>query len=169
MIKEYEILSQVYEGAELEHTESKVRVMGTELFITIGKFVLTIPYKKHLIRIENEYGSSNPGRLEMKIEKGFVPEFEITSQSHLKNIFLIKKRRFVINCSDLPYKLLIEESLINSGMEAIARENLFEPYIRTEKKENSQYIITEYHLQLKDKIGGLKAMIQFYKNIVDDL
>lgn len=169
MINEYVLLAESYKGAELHHDESKIKVYGTGVFITVSKFVLTIPYKNHLIRIENEYGTSQLGKLEMRIEKGFIPEFEVKSQSHLKNIFLIKKRRFLINCSDLQYKRLIEEWIVNSGMEAIAKENLFEPHVRLEKVKGAQYMITEYHLQLEDKMGGLKAMIQFYKQCVNNL
>lgn len=169
MINEYKLVADSYECAELQHKETKVKVSGTDMYMTVSKFVLTIPYKNHIIRIENEYGASNPGKLEMKLKKGFLPNFEVRSQSHLKNIFLIKKKRFVIDCSNLQYKLLIEEWIANSGMETIAKENLFEPHIRLEKREGSQSIVTEYHLQLKDKIGGLKAMVQFYKNCVDGL
>jgi len=63
----------------------------------------------------------------------------------------------------------LEEALFESGMEEIAKENLFEPSIKIERIEGAQFVNTEYHLQLKDKIGAVKALIYFYKEIVNGL
>lgn len=167
MIKQYEILTECYEGAQLEHQESKVKVMGAEVTITISKFIISIPFKNHLIQLENEYGTSNSATVLMKIQKGFVPEFEIRSRSHLSNLFALKKRSFTVDSENAQIKSQLEKALVISGMEEVAKKNLFEPTIRAERINGAQFIKTDYHLQLKDKIGAAKALIDFYKKIVD--
>lgn len=167
MLKQYEILTQLYEGAQLTDHEFEVKVMGTGVTITISEFIISIPYKNHLIQLENEYGRSNSATLSMKIEKGSVSDFKITSRSHLSNLFALKKRLFVVNSNNTQIKSQLEKALVASGMEGIAKENLFEPTIKAERINGVQFIKTDYHLQLKDKIGAAKALIDFYKNIVD--
>lgn len=167
MIEQYKALIESYDNAQIEHQESKVKVMGAGVSITVGKFKLSVPYKRHFIVIDNEYGTNNSATVKMKVEKGFTPEFKITARNHLKNLFARKKRFFEIESSNVQFKNYLEEALFESGMDEIAKENLFEPTIQVERIAGSQFINAEYHLQLKDKIGAVKALIDFYKLIVD--
>lgn len=103
----------------------------------------------------------------MKRERGFIPEFKIESRNHLQNLFSIKKKSFEVKCENQQFKSIVEEALEKSGMNQIAKDNLFEPTIKVENENGEQSINSEYHLQLKDKIGGAKALIDFYKILVD--
>lgn len=169
MIKQYETLTKSYDDAQLDHDESKVNVIGTGILITVSKFKLSVPYKRHLIVIHNEYGTNNSATVSMKIEKGFISEFEINSRNHLKNLFDRKKKYFEVDCSNNQFKISLEDALVISGMEAIVMKNLFEPTVQVERIDGVYFINTAYHLQLKDKIGAVKALIDFYKEIVDHL
>ncbi|RYM34242.1 hypothetical protein ERX46_09820 [Brumimicrobium glaciale] len=169
MIDQYKVLTESFKGAQLQHQESKVKVIGTGVFITVSKFTVTVPYKNHHIVVFNEYGTSNVATVKMKIKKGFIPEFEITARNHWKNLFSRRKNYFDIACSNSQFKNYLQEELIKSGMEQIAKENLFEPTIKVERIVGAQCINTEYHLQLNDKIGAVKALIDFYTEIVDQL
>lgn len=167
MIEEYKNLIASYDGAQMEHQESKVKVIGAGVSITVIKFKLSVPHKRHFIIIDNEYGTNNSATVKMKVDKGFIPEFKITARNHLKNLFARKKRYFEVESSNVQFKSYLEEVLLESGMDEIAKENLFEPTIQVERIDGSQYINTEYHLQIKDKIGAIKALIDFYKLIID--
>jgi hypothetical protein len=169
VIKSYKILTDSYEDAKLHHDEFKVRIIGTGVFTTVSKFRINVPYKGHFIAVDNQFGNPVLGKVSMKIEKGIISEFEIHSRNHLKNLFVRKKKYFEIECSNDQFKKYLEEALFESGMEEIAKENLFEPSIKIERIEGAQFVNTEYHLQLKDKIGAVKALIYFYKEIVNGL
>lgn len=167
MVEQYKLLTESFKGAQLQHHESKVKVIGTGVFVTVSEFKISVPYKKHIIVIENEYGNPVSGKVKMKIEKGLILDFKITAQSHLRNLFSIKKKWFIVDCNNTQFQFQLKESLIHSGMETIAKENLFEPNIYLESIEGEQFMFTVYHLQLKDKIGAVKALIEFYRKIVD--
>lgn len=167
MKKLYETLTATYEGARLQHEERKIKIGLTRVFLTVNNFVISVPYKDHLIRIQNEFGTSNPATVTMRIDREFIQEFTIESRNHIQNLFSIKKKSFVVKCDNQQYKSIIEEALETAGMNQIAKDNLFEPTIKVENKKGNQFINAEYHLQLKDKIGGVKSLIDFYKTLVD--
>lgn len=168
MVKEYEKLAKSFDGAHFHHHETKVKVKYSfGVHVTLSKFTISIPYKNHIIHIENEFGTSNLGTVKMRNEKSLMPEFEIKSQSHLKNLFLRRNKRLRVNCNDSRFKFILEQALVRSGADEVAKNNSFEPFTKVKKIEDLQFIITQYHLQLKDKIGAVIALIEFYKEIVD--
>ncbi|PWH84711.1 hypothetical protein [Brumimicrobium oceani] len=169
MIKEYELLTAAYDGASIEHQEYKAKLLGTGVSVTMSRLMVSIPYNNHKITLINEYGASNTGTVEMEVLNGMLPDFEISSRNHLRNLFCMRKRYFSVKSKTVQNKLFLDEALGFSGMKDIAKENLFEPTIKTEIIDNSLFIKTEYHLHLKDKIGAAKALIDFYKSIIDRL
>lgn len=169
MESQFQTLINSYENAKLHHEESKVKMLGTGVSITISIFRIEVPFKNHLIKIKNEFGTINSATVEMKIEQGIIPEFIIESRNHLQNLFSLKKKRFTVKCDDLQYKSMIEEAILSSGMDKIAKENLFEPIIKVENNSGVQSINTRYHLQFNDKINGIKALIDFYKILIERL
>ena len=169
MIKHYETLTATYGGALLQFNEDKINCSLSGVSHSISNVWITVPYKNHQIHIDNEYGISNSALVEMEIENGFIPAFTIDSRSHFQNLFSFKKKRFIVKCDNLQYKKILEGALITSGMDQISKDNLFEPTIKVENKNGVQFINTAHHLQFNDKIGGVKALIDFYKIIVDRL
>ncbi|WP_107039087.1 hypothetical protein [Brumimicrobium mesophilum] len=169
MIKDYEKLAAAYEGAQLQFKDDKIRCSLSGVVHSVSNVWITVPYKHHQIHIDNEYGISNTATVEMKVVNGFIPDFEIRNRSHFSILFSFNKSLFSIDCKNTQFKLKIEEALQISGIHQIAKENLFEPNIKLIKKEGIQFIHSEYHLQFGDKIGAAKALIEFYKMIIDTI
>lgn len=67
------------------------------------------------------------------------------------------------------FKLFLHYATESSNLEKIAKENTFEPKITSVKEKNIQFIKTQYSLQFEDKLGGLKALIEFHKLLIDKL
>jgi hypothetical protein len=169
MVEEYKLLTEAYDGGQLDHQEYKAKAFGTGLYVTISRLMISIPYENHIIELVNEFGLSNTAKVEMKIQNGTIPDFEISNRSHLMNLFSINKQYLIVKSNNAQTKLFLEKALDISGMKTIAKENLFEPKIKTERIDGSLFIKTEYHLQLTDKIGAAKALIDFHIEIIDNL
>ncbi len=142
---------------------------GSKIFSTVYK--LELNYKEHKILIVNELGQQNIGSVELKIELGTkISNFEISSRSHFWKLFNKRSNILKVECNNVSLKSTLEKLIINTGLEKIAKENLFQPNIFTKSNDYKDLaIITEYHLNFPDKKGALISLIQFYKQIIDNI
>ena len=135
--------------------------------LPISVYSLEVIYNQNKIIIENELGNHNFGKVEMVLKDKNLPEFEITNVNHFVNLFLRKKNMFNVKSSNLTFKKYLEEKLIDSNLEQIAKDNLFEPKITNKKLKFDSHITTIYHLEFPDKIGAIKVIVKFYKYLID--
>jgi len=131
-------------------------------------FLIKFYYRDHEIIVDNRTGTSFEGCITCNLASYAQPiDFEITSISHIANLFLRKKSRFKINCSNknLGHFLKTNDSL--KELSIIAQKEDFSPYIRCEERDGKYSIITNYHLEFGNWTQVLEPLIAFYKDIVD--
>ena len=98
--------------------------------------------------------------------EGSLPIFTITNINHLVNLFLRKKQILKVDCSNESFKHYLQNLLIETNLEKIAKDNLFEPKISSKIEGENLVIETIYHLEFEEKIEALKALIEFYKKLI---
>ena len=124
-------------------------------------------YKGNSIRTKNEFGNHNLGNIDLILNDKKLPEFEVTSTNHFVNLFLRKKEMLTVESRNITFKKFVEKKLRESNLQQIAKENSFEPRITNKHIHFDSHINTLYHLQFSDKIGAIKAIINFYKHLIE--
>lgn len=154
--------------AELLSKDFKVSsLLGS--FLPISQYTIEVKHKDYVIKIENELGNHNLGKVVLCLNQHSIPDFKITAIEHFFNLFLRRKNLLQINCKLLDFKQKLEDIVEQSNLNKIANTNSFEPTIRTYKEKNIQFIKTDYSLQFEDKIGAIDALIHFHKLLLDTL
>lgn len=152
--------------ADLKIEEKKVSGrLGS--FIPISTYFINKEYRGYSIEIKMELGNHNLCEMNLRMNQNYIPDFEITSIDHFMNLFLRKKNILSIKTKDRNYKEFLLQATIQSNLENIAKQNSFEPKIFSIKEKNIQFVKAVYSLQLDDKVGALRAMLEFYKLIID--
>lgn len=132
-------------------------------FIAISKYQIEIEYQKYLIEIDNELGNYNLGVIRMDLQGQHLPYFKISTRNHFVNLLTRKNEMLKISAHDSIFKSKIEQAIKESKLEEIAQKSSFEPEITLKLIEDRPYLETNYSLQFDDKIGGLQAIVDFYK------
>lgn len=135
--------------------------------IPVSIYELTIPYKNHSIFIRNELGNGNLGKIQTELKDFSIPFFEITNRSHFWRLFNRKSNILSIKCERFLFKTTLQQLLLDTELEKIARENLFEPKIYAVNETHLVNLTCEYHLEFEDKEGVLRPLIKFYKALID--
>lgn len=152
----YEVIDSKYDGSG-----------GSKVFVSY--YNLEIDYKAHHIHIKYEMGNHNIAKIAMELLPGeMLPEFTITNRSHYYRLFHRKANILKVETGNITFKKYIEDLLISTNLEMLARGNLFEPVIGISRQEKTTKILTtEFHLVFENKKDVLYALIAFYKSIVD--
>ena len=154
---QYEVIDSKFDGSG-----------GSKMFVSY--YHLDIDYKDHRIHISYEMGNHNMAKIEMQLLPGeIIPEFSITNRSHYYRLFYRKANILKVKSTNITFKKYLEDLLLSTNLEMLARENLFEPQIGIVRKETTKVLNAEFHLVFGDKEGVLHALISFYKGIVDRL
>lgn len=161
-----QIASQIPD-CELNIADSKIHGRRIGSRISVSVYELKFYYNTHLIIIKNELGLSNMGKICTVLNRPNIPDFEITTRDHFSKLFSRNKATFKIKCKDSLFSDFIQRKINLSMLEKIAEDNLFEPKIHTCVSGLEMEIITDYHLEFKDKMGALSALIHFYKSLID--
>jgi hypothetical protein len=135
-------------------------------FIAISKYRIELEHKNYLIEIDNELGNHNLGSVRMDLHGQHIPSFKISTRNHFLNLLTRKKEMLKISTNDYVFKSKIEQAIQESKLEEIAQKNSFEPEISLKSMNGQPYLETIYSLQFEDKIGGLQAIVDFYKLMV---
>lgn len=135
-------------------------------FIGISKYQIELEHKNYLIEIDNELGNQNLGSVRMDLQGQHIPSFKISTRNHFLNLLTLKKEMLKISTNDSVFKSKIEQAIKHSKLEEIAQKNSFEPEISLKFMNSKPYLETNYSLQFEDKIGGLQAIVDFYKSII---
>lgn len=162
----YENISNKIENSTFSYSDYKVDGDGFSI-LPISIYSLVVDYKGSAICVENELGNHNIGKVELLLEGKRLPEFRITNTNHFVNIFLRRKIILKVECKNNLFKKFLEQKLTETGLEKLAKDNLFEPEIFNLFERNKMKIVTKYHLQFEDKTGVIKPLISFYKSLID--
>ncbi|MDH1883781.1 MULTISPECIES: hypothetical protein [Empedobacter] len=159
------LFTQSYDDAIFYNNDAKVDgTIGAKLHLSY--YYIDIPYKNCLIYVEQELGNHNLGKIRVTLDKISLPIFTITNINHLVNLFLRKKQILKVDCSNESFKHYLQNLLIETNLEKIAKDNLFEPKISSKIEGENLVIETIYHLEFEEKIEALKALIEFYKKLI---
>ncbi len=168
MQNEYKAVADSYENAIFSFNDFKVGGVGGSRMI-ISEYHIEIPHKSMIIKVSNELGNHNLGKVDLILNNCNFYNFEITSRNHFMSLFSRKKEMLNIECSNNIFKKTLQNIAITSGLEKVAKQNAFEPHITSNYTNGKWIISTKYHLEFEDKLGALKALIDFHKLIIDSI
>ena len=132
-------------------------------------FLLQIDYKNHKIIIDNRTGTSFVGTATLILDTTTKSvDFEVSSISHFKNLFLRKKSRFNISSNNQNIKYFIKNNIAFNKLNNIGKKTAFNPDIKVNLAERPNKIITKYHLEFEDWTQVIEPLIEFYKNLADE-
>lgn len=139
--------------------------------VPVSYYSLVMNYKDYCINVSYELGNHNLAKIEMELKQGeIIPDFLITNRSHYYRLFHRKANILKADSVNNAFKKFVEDLLFSSGLEILARENLFEPKVYILRNKNHVKVLTvEFHLVFEDKKGALTSLIAFCKGIVDYL
>ena len=166
MEKLYEKLSLEFENAVFRFQDIKYTGLGST-YMLVSTYDVEFYYKGYHIISSQELGNSNMGRIIVCLNNKIVPDFTIETIDHFTNLFLRSKSLLKIKCKRESFKKILFDAAVSSRLNEIINKNSLEPKIYTENKGNMHYIKTDYSLQFEDKIGGLRALLNFYKILID--
>ncbi len=131
-------------------------------------FKLTLEYKGNKISIINRTGTTYVGNITCKLSETIQPlEFELSSISHFKNLFLKRKNRFVIKTKNKSLASFFRKNTSLNKLGKIAQKENFSPLITC--KEGEYWTIeTKYHLEFDNWTEVIEPLIELYKNLIDE-
>lgn len=135
--------------------------------VHVSVYELKINYKNHLIFVRNELGNSNLGKIHCELKEFSIPIFEITNRSHFWRLFNRKSNILKIACENQVFSSQLQQILLDTKLEKIGQDNLFEPKIYNADDNGIMNLFCDYHLEFEDKEGALRALINFYKSLID--
>ena len=168
MEKFYKDLSLEFKDSTFDFKDVKYMGNGGSYMI-VSTYYIYVPYKNYMIETISELGNSNMGKISVCVNHNVIPNFKIDTIDHFTNLFLRRKNLLKVKCTTDSFKKILLEAAEFSNLNDVIRKNSLEPKIYNERNENLHYIKTDYSLQFEDKIGGLRALINFYKRIIDHL
>ena len=152
------------EHVEVIFDEKKYHYPRGYLLVTI--YELNIPYKNHSIFVRNELGNHDLGRIRTELKEFSLPSFEISCKSHFWRLFNPQSNILSIKCEDFSFATFIQLTLIQTGLESLARESQFEPKIYNINENGTTSLICDYHLNFNLKELALRSLIKFFKEII---
>ncbi len=160
-----EITEQI--DAQYKYREEKEKWINGVVYLVSAHYITT-EYKNHTIFLEYELGKYNMGYVKMELERDHIMiPFQFKKVSHLRRLFNSKMNSLQVVCKNKIFKKEIERLLIESHLEQIARDTLFEPQIEIQQKKGGYEMITKFYLGFDDKEHSIIPMIDFYKGIID--
>ncbi len=131
-------------------------------------YLVKFKYRDNEISVMNRTGTAFIGEIECKLSPTLQPiEFELTSISHIINLFFRKKSRFRIKSNNENIKYFLNNNVALKTLNEIAQRESFSPYIVCDLNGNKR-ITTEYNLEFDDWTLVVEPIIELYKNLIDE-
>ncbi len=133
----------------------------------IKSLLLQIKYRNQIIQVLNKTGDTNLGEIKCNLSKGTeLAEFKVTNRNRLLRLVNRKINLLKINCAEKKVEGYIQDKLLDSKLEEIARSSQFEPIIIGIQKDSFE-ITTNYSLVFSRKNDVIRPLIKFYKSLID--
>jgi len=130
--------------------------------------ILKINYKDQQIIIKNEIGTANIGSVLCELPISIKQtEFSIRTRSHFFKLFSKDENAFIIKCLNDNLKNYFHTNL--NALEKYTLETQFELSINGALNNSRFEIITEYNLIFENREKVLIALIQLYKDLINNL
>ena len=129
-------------------------------------FLLKFEYKGHHFQIENSTGTQYVGHMICKLNNSLkIPDFQIDSISHFKNLFVWRKHRIKATSKSRNVLHFLEKNPALKELRSIGKNEKFSPQIICSSKNRT--IETKYHLEFDDWTSVLEPLIQLHKDLID--
>lgn len=130
-------------------------------------YLIKFDYKDCAFTILNTTGTSYQANITCNLSKSLqVIAFEITSISHLSNLFLRKKSRFNVKSDNENIIYFLKQNKAIKKLSAIAQAHNFSPWMTCDTEAKS--IVSKYHLEFDDWTQVIAPTIALYKNVIDE-
>ena len=130
-------------------------------------YLVKFTYKDCEFSVLNTTGTSYEGNITCKLASGLqsIP-FEITTISHLANLFRRKKSRFQIKSENENISYFLNQNQTIKKLSAIAHKHNYSPWFFCDTNEKK--LVTKYHLEFDDWTQVIEPTIQLYKDLIDE-
>lgn len=154
------------ENGKFHFQDSDLRVGGglrSPKVIYLVKF----EYKDCEFSVLNTTGTSYEGNITCKLAKNLQSiAFEITTISHIANLFLRKKSRFKVASKNENISYFLCKNKALEVLSSIAKKENYSPWIVCDTEK--QTIISKYHLEFDDWTNVIEPTIALYKGLIDE-
>ncbi|WP_299894312.1 hypothetical protein [uncultured Aquimarina sp.] len=131
-------------------------------------FKIKFEYKSNQFTIVNQTGTNYVGTISCKLSNDLQPiPFEIDTISHLKNLFLRRKSRFVLKSENQNVLHFLKTNNALNLLSEIADKEDFRPLVVC-SLDGYWSIVCKYHLEFDDWTQVIEPIIALYKNLIDE-
>lgn len=132
-------------------------------------YIVKFSYKNSSFTVYNRTGTAYVGEVVCNLPSTtqIIP-FEISSISHLSNLFLRKKSRFKIKSKNKNLLYFLEQNKAFNELIKIAKKENFSPLILSHINNNQKEIVAKYHLEFDNWTQVLYPLIELFKNLADE-
>jgi hypothetical protein len=146
--------------------DSDVRIGGGVRSPNVN-YLVKFKYKDCEFSILNTTGTSYEANITCKLSSSLqAVAFEITSISHLSNLFLRKKSRFKIKAENENITYFLKQNKALTALSILAHKDNYSPRIVCNKEARS--IVTKYHLEFDNWTHVVEPTIALYKSLIDE-
>ncbi|MFL1896020.1 hypothetical protein ACJRPK_09980 [Aquimarina sp. 2-A2] len=131
-------------------------------------YKVVFKYKSSEFTVVNRTGTAYVGSISCKLSQTLQPiKFELSTISHLKNLFFRKKSRFKIMSDNDNIQYFLNKNSSLKLLSEIADKENFSPSIICEI-DGGWVITTKYHLEFDDWTQVVEPIVELYKNLIDE-
>ncbi|WP_396596409.1 hypothetical protein [Dokdonia sp. R86516] len=130
------------------------------------QYLLKIPIGDTEMNIINITGKEFSGHISMKLPK--QPEshtFELTTNSHIKSLFIGKSKRFNINSDSSQMTEFLRNNSHIAILKEIAQEDSFQPIITGTNEDDHYMLIAKYHLEFDNWNSPVLPLMDLFKEL----
>lgn len=132
-------------------------------------YVIKFEYKENSIMVYNRTGTAFTGEIVCILPSiSKITPFEISTVSHLSNLFIRKKSRLKIKTKNKNINYFFKHNNAFNKLDKIVKKENFSPSISTPYTNNKQEIVTKYHLEFDNWTQVIEPIIELYKNLADE-
>ena len=131
-------------------------------------YKVTFNYKNNLFTIINRTGTAYVATITCELSPAMQPiAFEISTRSHIQQLFSTKQTRLKINAENANIKYYLNKNHSFETLSQIAKKENFSPYIACELNEGWR-IEAKYHLEFDNWTDPIGPIIDLYKGLIDE-
>ncbi len=130
-------------------------------------YLVKFEYKDCEFSILNTTGTSYEGNITCKLAKNLQSiAFEITTISHIANLFLRKKSRLKVKAENENISYFLTHNKAIKELSAIAKKENYSPWMVCDTEKHT--IVSKYHLEFDNWTEVIEPTINLYKGLIDE-
>jgi hypothetical protein len=131
---------------------------------------LIVEYNSVSINLLYEFGTDHLAKIKsiIRTDKN-LPDFSLTTKSHIKRLFSRDKGPFKIETSEPEFESILLDFLESSKYNELANKTTFEPEMKGLKSGAEYIVTTTFYLGFNDKELSIIPSINLHKMIIDEI